>query len=58
MQFGNESILFQDDYQGYMRGPLSTNLGAHTEYHYLSAAAPTGAWAVSNDRGWWAVREK
>ena len=42
-----EVLLFYDDYSGLKRGPLSTNLGAHTEYHYLSEAAPKGNWAVS-----------
>ena len=50
--------LFQDDFTLLRRGPLSTRLGAGTEYHYLPEAAPRGGWAVSNDRGWWSVREE
>jgi rhamnogalacturonan endolyase len=52
-----EVILFYDDFSQLKRGSLSTNLGAHTEYHYLPEAAPKGNWAVSNDRGWWSMRE-
>ena len=52
-----EVILFHDDFRGLGRGALSTHVGAHTEYHYLPEAAPEGNWAVSNDRGWWSVRE-
>jgi len=36
---------------------LSTDVGAYTEYHYLPEAAPRGPWSVSNDLGWWGVRE-
>lgn len=50
-------ILFQDDLKTLRRGPLSSDLGAHTEYHYLAQAAAQGSWAVSNDRGWWSLRE-
>ena len=57
MHSNKQAILFQDDYSGLTRGPLSTNIGAFTEYHYLPEAAPKGNWAVSNDRGWWSVRE-
>ena len=53
----DNTLLFYDDFKTQKRGPLSHNLGAHTEYHYLSAAAPKGNWAVSNDRGWWSIRE-
>jgi hypothetical protein len=52
-----EVVLFYDDFSGLARGPLSTELGAHTEYHYLPQAAPKGNWAVSNDLGWWSLRE-
>ncbi len=52
-----EVLLFHDDFSGLKRGPLSTELGAYTEYHYLPQAAPKGNWAVSNDRGWWSLRE-
>lgn len=52
-----EAVLFQDDLAQTRRGPLSTDVGAYTEYHYLPAAAPQGPWSVSNDLGWWEVRE-
>jgi rhamnogalacturonan endolyase len=52
-----DGYLLYDDYRGLKRGSLSTDLGAYTEYHYLPEAAPKGNWAVSNDRGWWAVHE-
>jgi len=52
-----DSCLLYDDYRGLKRGSLSTDLGAHTEYHYLPEAAPKGNWAVSNDRGWWSMHE-
>jgi rhamnogalacturonan endolyase len=50
-------LLFHDDFTGLPRGPLSTRLGAFTEYHYLPEAGRKGQWEVSNDRGWWSVRE-
>jgi rhamnogalacturonan endolyase len=52
-----DACLLYDDYHGLKRGSLSTDLGAHTEYHYLPEAAPKGDWAVSNERGWWSVHE-
>jgi rhamnogalacturonan endolyase len=55
-QSGDGCLLY-DDYRGLKRGALSTDLGAYTEYHYLPEAAPKGNWAISNDRGWWSVRE-
>lgn len=56
--YANQEVhLFYDDFSGLKRGPLSTDLGAKTEYHYFPEAAPKGNWAISNDRGWWSVRE-
>ena len=40
-------VLFADDYGSLPRGPLGSNMGAHTEYHYLPEARPNGNWAVS-----------
>ena len=51
-----EALLFYDDFSDLDPGPLSSELGAYTEYHYLPQAAPKGNWAVSNDRGWWTLR--
>jgi len=53
----NEALLFSDNFERSLRGPLSTRLGAHTEYHYLPVAAPKGNWSVSNYRGWWSIRK-
>ena len=52
-----DACLLYDDYRGLKRGSLSTDLGAHTEYHYLPEASPKGNWAISNDRGRWSVYE-
>jgi rhamnogalacturonan endolyase len=54
---GGDAVLFQDDLAGVRRGPLSAAVGAHTEYHYLPEAAPRCAWSVSNDLGWWSLRQ-
>ncbi|MBN1780810.1 hypothetical protein JW948_06785 [bacterium] len=55
--FTQDVTLFKDDFSTVARGPLSSATGARTEYHYLPEAAPRSAWAVSNNRGWWSVRE-
>ena len=52
-----DGCLLYDEYRELKRGSLSTDLGAHTEYHFLPEAAPKGNWAVSNDRGWWSAHE-
>jgi rhamnogalacturonan endolyase len=57
-QINTEFVLLEDNYNSLNRGPLSSSVGAHTEYHYLPETAPKGNWSVSNDRGWWSVREK
>ncbi|MBN2102613.1 hypothetical protein JW835_01065 [bacterium] len=53
----HDIVLLKDDFSQLRRGPLSNSYGARTEYHYFPEAAPRGGWAVSNDRGWWSVRE-
>jgi len=53
----DEMLLLSDNFDRALRGPLSTHLGAHTEYHYLPVAAPKGNWSVSNYRGWWSIRK-
>lgn len=57
----NNRVIFSDDYSGLRRGPLGSNAGAHTEYHYLPEAAPKGNWAISTFRynlpESWYVRE-
>lgn len=44
------STLFADDFAGFRPGLLSSVVGAHTEYHYLSEAAPRGPWSISTFR--------
>jgi len=56
-----DAILFFDDYNQLPRGPLGSNVGAHTEYHYLHEAKPKGNWAISTFRSnlpaSWFIRE-
>lgn len=40
-------LLLHTDFQGFEPGPFSAAVGAHTEYHYLPAAAPRHGWAVA-----------
>jgi len=54
----NEMVLLQDDFSQIRRGPLSHSCGGRTIYHYLPEAAPRGGWIVSNNLGWWSVREQ
>ncbi len=55
-------VLFEDDFSSVPRGPLGSELGAETEYHYLYQARPFGSWAVSTFRynlpPSWQVREQ
>ena len=58
-------ILFEDDFSGFRSGPISTPVGAHTEYHYLPEAGLKGAWYLSTftsdpatQRAWRAVRDR
>ena len=46
----NLEIVFEDGFDRMQRGPISTDLGADTEYHYLTVARPHGAWAVATFR--------
>jgi rhamnogalacturonan endolyase len=56
------AILLDDDFTGLPHGKLSAEVGPHTEYHFLSEAAPKGNWSVStfaselNSQRAWAVR--
>jgi rhamnogalacturonan endolyase len=45
-----EIVLLDDNYQSMQRGPLVTDYGARTEYHFFPEAAPKGNWAVSTFR--------
>jgi len=49
-QEDDQVLLFTDDYSVMPRGPLGSDVGAHTEYHYLPEARPKGNWAISNFR--------
>lgn len=40
-------ILLEDDFSALEVGMFSSDVGAHTEYHYLPEAAPRGNWTVS-----------
>lgn len=42
-----KGMLFSDNYTALPRGPLGSNVGAHTEYHFLHEAKPKGNWAIS-----------
>lgn len=43
-------ILLHEDFSAYPAGLFSSEVGAHTEYHYLPEAAPKGNWAVTTFR--------
>ena len=49
-QEDDQVLLFTDDYSVMPRGPLGSDVGAHTEYHYLHEAKPKGNWAISTFR--------
>ncbi len=59
---GTRKILLREDFTSIPGGPLGSELGAETEYHYLHQARPVGNWAVSTFRynlpPSWYVREK
>jgi hypothetical protein len=56
-------VLLDDDFSDIRTGLLMNTVGAHTEYHYLSEAAPKGKWAVSafksygSQRAWRLIEE-
>ena len=56
--------LLDEDFSGLKPGMFSAGaIGAHVEYHYLSATAPKGNWVVScfrtveSQRAWRVIRE-
>ncbi len=56
--------LLDDDFDNMPAGALSSAVGAHTEYHFLSESAPIGHWAISTFRSdigsqlaWKAIRQ-
>lgn len=58
-----KKIIFTDGFDKLERGPISSNLGAQTEYHYFAEAKPHGDWAVATFRyegerdNVWSVRD-
>jgi rhamnogalacturonan endolyase len=59
-----DQVLLKDDFSQLDTGLFSAPVGAHTEYHYLSEAAPKDNWVVSSFASgnvWgkaWQVKEK
>jgi len=48
---GNKpQILLNEDFSTLPHGPLGTDVGAHTEYHYIAEARPQTRWAISTFR--------
>lgn len=43
-------ILLNEDFSTLPHGSLGTDVGAHTEYHYIAEARPQTRWAVSTFR--------
>lgn len=61
---GSRAVLLDDDFSALAPQMVSAPVGPHTEYHYLSEAAPVGNWAVTcftweqeAQRAWW-IREQ
>ena len=48
--FNNPEILLNEDFSTLPHGPLGTDVGAHTEYHYIAEARSQTRWAVSTFR--------
>ena len=55
-------FLLNEDFSSQINGPLLTDPGAYTEFHYLPEARPRSNWVVSTYRynlpPSWEVREK
>ena len=43
-------VLLNEDFSTLPHGPLGTDVGAHTEYHYIAEARPQTRWAISTFR--------
>ena len=59
-----EATLLADDFSAYRAGIFSSEVGAHTEYHYLPESAAKGNWVVTafrssvpSQRAWRIVEE-
>ena len=48
--YAKDILLLNENFDLLKSGQYSVNVGAHTEYHFLSEAAPKGNWAVSTFR--------
>lgn len=46
----NPKVLLNEDFSTLPHGPLGTDVGAHTEYHYIAEARPQTRWAISTFR--------
>ncbi|MCG6189891.1 hypothetical protein [Maribellus maritimus] len=46
----NNVILLHEDFSSLPHGPLGTDVGAHTEYHYIAEARAQTRWAISTFR--------
>lgn len=46
----HQVVLLDEDFSTLPHGPLGTDVGAHTEYHYIAEARPQNRWAVSTFR--------
>lgn len=50
IDISKQEILLNDDFSTLPHGPLGTDVGAHTEYHYIAEARPQTRWAISTFR--------
>ncbi|QGY44000.1 hypothetical protein GM418_10130 [Maribellus comscasis] len=46
----NQLVLLDEDFSTLPHGPLGTDVGAHTEYHYIAEARAQTRWAISTFR--------
>jgi rhamnogalacturonan endolyase len=58
------TLLLQEDFSGFDVGMFSADVGPHTEYHFLQAAAPRHGWSVAcfatgpgAGTAWWVATE-
>lgn len=45
-----EELFFADEFDDLRSGDLFSDVGAHSEYHFLKEAAPKGNWALTSFR--------
>jgi len=46
--FGDKNILLEDDFSSLPSGMISTDGGAHTEYHFTKELHPIGNWQIAS----------